>query len=90
MNVIVAQIMAATPMPTPTPAFAPALKPDEECKGFGSCFSAGNVDVGDALPDPVEEGEVDGSEADVGTELLWAACTFTEGMAEAPGIVYPA
>ena len=90
MNATVAQIIAATPMPTPMPAFAPALKPDEEGNGFKLCFAAGDAGVEDVFPNPVEEVGLDECAAAVGTGLLCAACNSTDGVAEAPGMVYPA
>jgi len=91
MKAAVAQIMAATATPTPIPAFAPVLKPDEEGAGLSVCFA----DVGEgvaAAEDCVEvkAEEVDDSVAVVGIEVLCAAWTLRDAVAEEPGIVYPA
>ena len=91
MNAIVAQIIAATPTPTPMPAFAPSLKPDGvEADEIRVCSTVVNV-VTDAdfwLPMTDEEkDEVDECIADLGTELLCAACTSANCVVEAPGIV---
>lgn len=91
MNAAVAQIIAATATPTPMPALAPVLKPDEEGAGLSVSFAEAWEEVAAAEGCVrVEREEVDNCVADVGTELLCAAWSLTDAVAEAPGIVYPA
>ncbi len=91
MNAAVAQIIAATATPTPIPALAPVLKPEEEGAGLSVCFAEVWEDVAAAEGwVGVDEEEVDDCVADVGTELLCAAWSLTDAVAEEPGMVYPA
>lgn len=91
MNAAVAQTIAATTTPTPIPALAPVLKPEEEGAGLSVCFAEALEDVAAAkVCVGVEEEEVDDCVAEVGTELLCAAWTLIDAVAEEPGIVYPA
>ena len=83
MKATVAQIMAVTPTPTPIPAFAPVLKPDEEGAGLRVCFVP--VEVAGACTTDGDDVEV--LAAFFATELVCAACTLTDAVAEEPGIV---
>lgn len=91
MNAAVAQIIAATATPTPIPALAPVLKPEEEGAGARVCFAEAWEEVA-AVEDCVGVGEeeVDDCVAEVGTELLCTAWTLMDAVAEEPGMVYPA
>ncbi len=88
MNAAVAQIIAETATPTPMPALAPVLKPEEEGAGLSVCFAKAWEEV--AAAEGIEKEEVDDCVAEVGTELLCAAWSLTDALAEEPGMVYPA
>lgn len=90
MNATVAQIIAATATPTPMPALAPVLKPDDDGAGLRVCFAESWGEVAAAEGCVSVEREMDDCVADVGTELLSAAWALTDAVAEEPGIVYPA
>lgn len=85
MNATVAQIIAITPTPTPMPAFAPVLRPVEEDAGDRVCCAG--VDAAGAGAVVEDEEEVEVCAASFGTELVCAACTLTDIVDEAPGIV---
>ncbi len=88
MNAAVAQIITETATPTPMPALAPVLKPEEEGAGLSVCFAKAWEEV--AAAEGIEKEEVDDCVAEVGTELLCAAWSLTDAVAEEPGMVYPA
>ena len=83
MKATVAQIMAVTPTPTPIPAFAPVLRPDEEGAGLRLCLVP--VEVAGACA--IDEEDIEVLAAFFATELVWAACTLMDAVAEEPGIV---